>query len=81
MRAGLGAFPLVLLVACLTPLAQAPLPELWTAPPKPDDAERLSLEPRTSVARIGEVVTLALHGRGGLSYPGTTAASCSGSGA
>ncbi|MBW2281674.1 MAG: S8 family serine peptidase [Deltaproteobacteria bacterium] len=40
-----------------------PLPELWTAPQKPDDAERLTLEPRVGVARIGEPVTLVLHGR------------------
>lgn len=56
---------LVLGLACAGIDAEAPptvLPELWAAPPLPDDPERLSLEPRTAVARLGEPVILTLHG-------------------
>ena len=43
-----------------TPLTA--LPKLWIAPEPPDDPAYLSLEPRVSVARLGEPATLTLHG-------------------
>lgn len=65
-RSLLASVLFVWVLACAGLDAQAPLPEppeLWSAPPAPDDPERLSLEPRSSVARLGESVSLTLHGR------------------
>ena len=66
-RAAVMALVLCALVACAPgnavrepPLAR--LPQFWEQPAPPDEPARLALEPRVSVARLGDAVVLTLHG-------------------